>query len=367
MIGFVYFLIVPAILTFIPVFYLYILSITTPAFRFKRNHLIHFMPAIIILCLNIPYLTTSSPERLDFISQGYSMSRSTGLFRYLLNIYMLGIFVFFTLQLATYALLAVKLYRGHKTYIESRYSYTENINLDWILILIICFVIFFIFNDIMYFLGFRQHIFTQLIYNIAMLSIILYIGYRGLLQQDLNKNYQDHNLKQFIIQIDSTNFAEYDSKAPPQVIVDKTIVNKDFTISDKIENTKKYSGSALTEYQKKVLISSLEHLMQCEKIFINEKLSIEDIALKLNTNTKYISQVINETYNINFYNYINSFRIEEARKLLSSEENEKYSILGIAQSVGFVSKSAFNVAFKRFSGLTPSEFKVNNSLQKPKQ
>lgn len=200
-----------------------------------------------------------------------------------------------------------------------------------------------------------------------MLSIILYIGYRGLLQQDLNKNYQDHNLKQFIIQIDSTNFAEYDSKAPPQVIVDKTIVNKDFTISDKIENTKKYSGSALTEYQKKVLISSLEHLMQCEKIFINEKLSIEDIALKLNTNTKYISQVINETYNINFYNYINSFRIEEARKLLSSEENEKYSILGIAQSVGFVSKSAFNVAFKRFSGLTPSEFKVNNSLQKPKQ
>ena len=200
-----------------------------------------------------------------------------------------------------------------------------------------------------------------------MLSIILYIGYRGLLQQDLNKNFQDHNLKQFIIQIDSTNFAEYDSKAPPQVIVDKTIVNKDFTLSDKIENTKKYSGSALTEYQKKVLISSLEHLMQCEKIFINEKLSIEDIALKLNTNTKYISQVINETYNINFYNYINSFRIEEARKLLSSEENEKYSILGIAQSVGFVSKSAFNVAFKRFSGLTPSEFKVNNSLQKPKQ
>ena len=106
-----------------------------------------------------------------------------------------------------------------------------------------------------------------------------------------------------------------------------------------------------------MLLSKLKNLMQTEKIFIDHKLSIEDVALKSESNTKYISQIINETYNKNFYNFINSYRIEEAKKLLVSEGNEKYSILGIAQSVGFVSKSTFNVAFKRYTGLTPTEFK----------
>jgi AraC-like DNA-binding protein len=103
--------------------------------------------------------------------------------------------------------------------------------------------------------------------------------------------------------------------------------------------------------------------MQDEKIFINHKLSIEDVAFKLQTNTKYISQIINETYNKNFYNFINSYRIEEAKKLLVLTENEKYSILGIAQSVGFVSKSTFNVAFKHFTGLTPTEYKNKSALK----
>ncbi len=352
-----YFLILPVILLLIPVFYLYILSVTTPGFSFLKSHLFHFIPSLLIACLNTPYLFASNNEKLNFISNGYNLL-STNLFSYLMIIYMIGIVFVFALQLVFYTFRSVKLYRNHKTYIENRFSYTENINLDWILVLIISFAVFFVFNDILYLVGFRQHFITQAIYNIAMLLITLYAGYRGLLQREVNENSQKQILKIPTKPVDNltpyTSDSDVISDDNPKV---KTEIQS-IIQAEKTDSIKKYSGSALGEDQKKVLISKLQGLIQEEKIFINDKLSIEDIAIKLDTNTKYISQIINETYNKNFYNFINSYRIEEAKRLLISEENDKYSILGIAQSVGFVSKSTFNVAFKRNTGLTPSEFKT---------
>ena len=357
----VYFLMLPLILMFIPTFYLYILSVTTKGFRFEKKYSIHFIPAIIIACLNIPYLFASHAEKLDFISHGYSTLNGSTLFSYLLVIYMSGILGIFTLQLIYYSIQAFRLYRKHKVHIENTYSYTENINLDWLLALIICFVIFFVFNDILYLVGFRQQVLTQFFYNIAMLATTLYIGYRGLLQVDLREteNFEtrktDYHLSKTVVN------ALYSQSVSAVRNMDENSNKVSLLEFEKQDSTKKYSGSALTEAQKKVFVGKLQNLIQDEKIFINDKLSIEDVAVRLNTNTKYISQLINETYNKNFYNFINSYRIDEAKRMLIAEENEKYSILGIAQSVGFVSKSAFNVAFRRFTGLTPTEFKQNKS------
>ncbi len=362
-IVYVYPLILPVILLFIPVFYLYMLSITTPGFKFSKSETYHFIPAALIALLNIPYLFASADEKANFVTQGNGMLNNA-MFEYLIAIYMVGIFGIFTFQLIVYSIKAFALYKKYKTYIENRFSYTENINIDWILLLLICFVVFFVFNDILYLVGFRQNYFTQVIYNVAMLSITFYVGYRGLLQKEITENnssnrpaYNSYNPNNDIItpvhQLDS-DYNEANSTEEP------TAGSK----PQKEERFKKYSGSTLSEDQKISLISKLEHLVQVEKIFINEKLSIEDIAIKLDTNSKYISQVINETFNKNFYNYINSYRIEEAKLMLRSELSDKYSILGIAQSVGFVSKSPFNVAFKRITGLTPTEFKrMNTPLQ----
>ena len=362
-IVYVYPLILPVILLFIPVFYLYMLSITTPGFKFSKSETYHFIPAALIVLLNIPYLFASADEKANFVTQGNGMLNNA-MFEYLIAIYMVGIFGIFTLQLLLYSVKAFSLYKRYKTYIENRFSYTENINIDWILLLLICFVIFFVFNDILYLVGFRQNYITQVIYNVAMLSITFYVGYRGLLQKEITEN-------------NSSNRSVYNSYNPNNdVITPANQLDSDYNEAinteepaagikpQKEERFKKYSGSTLSEDQKISLISKLEHLVQVEKIFINEKLSIEDIAIKLDTNSKYISQIINETFNKNFYNYINSYRIEEAKLMLRSELSDKYSILGIAQSVGFVSKSTFNVAFKRITGLTPTEFKrMNTPLQ----
>ncbi|MBN2669004.1 MAG: AraC family transcriptional regulator [Bacteroidales bacterium] len=66
--------------------------------------------------------------------------------------------------------------------------------------------------------------------------------------------------------------------------------------------------------------------------------------------------MINETYDQNFNNYINSFRIKEARHLLTSKSYNNYSLEGIADMCGFNSMVSFNSAFKKFTGITPSYF-----------
>jgi AraC-like DNA-binding protein len=357
----VYYFILQVILMFIPVFYLYILSITQSDFRFRKAYSIHFLPAIGIGFLNIPYLLASPAEKLNFISHTNSNPGNGSMYSYLFAIYMVGIFGIYTAQLIYYSVMAFRVYRNHKIYIANRYSYTENINLDWILVSIMSFVIFFLFNDIFYLIGFRGQIITQVIYIVSMLGTTLYVGYRGLQQYDINHSTQNTDFINSKEKIIDGNSAKINTTINS---LDNTILNNDnheYINVEKQDNIKKYSGSTLTEQQKTVLISKLHLLMQDEKIFFNSKLSIEDVAVKLDTNSKYISQIINETFNKNFYNFINSYRIEEAKILLLSEENAKYSILGIAQTVGFVSKSAFNSAFKRFTGLTPSAFKNNET------
>ena len=125
---------------------------------------------------------------------------------------------------------------------------------------------------------------------------------------------------------------------------------------EEIKKREKYSTSLLSEEGNVSLYNDLLELMEQEKIFLNNKLTIEDVAKKLNTNRTYLSQIINEKTDTNFNNFINKYRIKEAQLRLLDDENKSYSIEGIAQTVGFSSKSTFNGAFKKYTGLTPSEY-----------
>ncbi|MEI7727046.1 MAG: tetratricopeptide repeat protein [Bacteroidota bacterium] len=104
------------------------------------------------------------------------------------------------------------------------------------------------------------------------------------------------------------------------------------------------------------LIEELTQAMSAEKYFLDPGLTLVDVAQKLNTNTTYLSKAINDLLNKNFSAYINELRIHEAQIMLSDSHFSKLSIEGIAISSGFKSKSAFNSAFKKFTGVTPSFF-----------
>ena len=96
--------------------------------------------------------------------------------------------------------------------------------------------------------------------------------------------------------------------------------------------------------------------MDSNKPYLKNDLKISELADALAVPAYHLSQVINDEFLVNFYDFINKYRVEEAKKLLI-EDNRNYKILAIAYEVGFNSKATFNRVFKKFTDLTPSEFK----------
>nr|WP_246615772.1 helix-turn-helix domain-containing protein [Aquimarina litoralis] len=97
--------------------------------------------------------------------------------------------------------------------------------------------------------------------------------------------------------------------------------------------------------------------MNEEKPYLDGAISLTTLAGSLNVNPKALSFVINEYLHKNFNHYINDWRIEEVKKRLNNEEYDKFKMLTIAFDCGFNSKSTFNLAFKKATGLSPSEYR----------
>ena len=100
----------------------------------------------------------------------------------------------------------------------------------------------------------------------------------------------------------------------------------------------------------------LESLMQEDKIYRDPSLNLSKLAKRLNTNAKYISLVLNNAIGKNFYEYVNEYRVEEVKTLLTKPENKNLTIEAIANQAGFKSKSSFNAAFKKQTGMTPRQY-----------
>lgn len=103
------------------------------------------------------------------------------------------------------------------------------------------------------------------------------------------------------------------------------------------------------------LLDKINLVMEDEEVFCNPDFSLVALANMIDSNTLYISQVINSTYNKNFRSFINEYRVRVGMKrLMDNERYGNYSIQGIAESVGYRSASNFVLAFKKVTGMTPS-------------
>ncbi len=109
----------------------------------------------------------------------------------------------------------------------------------------------------------------------------------------------------------------------------------------------------LIEKYKEALIQSMEK----EKLFMDSKLSIHSVSEKLNIPRQYISEVLNLHLNKSFQDFINEYRVNAFAKNLQSDQYNHYTLFGIANEVGFNSKSSFNATFKKIKGITPTQFK----------
>jgi len=122
-------------------------------------------------------------------------------------------------------------------------------------------------------------------------------------------------------------------------------------------SAKKYEKSLLPPQRSERYLNKLLEFMEKERPFTEGDLTIQKLAEKLSIPAPHLSQTINERLGKSFPDFINSYRIEEAKKRLLDPAFKHLSILGIAEDVGFSSKSSFNAVFKKHTDMTPSEFR----------
>jgi AraC-like DNA-binding protein len=118
-----------------------------------------------------------------------------------------------------------------------------------------------------------------------------------------------------------------------------------------------YKSSALTTDDRTGMLKKLERVMLEEKPYLDPQITLSSLARLCNIPAHHLSQILNIDLKQNFYTYINLLRIEEAKKMLEDPGKRTITILEVLYDAGFNSKSVFNTAFKKHTGMTPTAYR----------
>ncbi len=299
----------PFLFLYAPMLYLYTKSVTTPDYRMKSSDVIHFVPAIFFtLFLIFRFYIQGTEAKLEILTNGTVMQPLPA------NTITIGLWFQFFIYATGCTILLVR-YRNR---IKQFYSSIEQIKLSWLVFLLLGFFIW---------------------KGIFVTGYLFYIIPRGTFAT--------------IFEI----FIEFGFLFYASMIVYKGLQLPE--IFNGLDNHKKYKTSPLKEDDKKRFLQKMETCMIEHKLYREPLLTIKDIAEKTSVPSHYVSQILNETLKEKFYDYVNKYRIEECKRILSGLSQNEKTILEVLYDVGFNSKSVFNNAFKKHVGMTPSEFKRN--------
>lgn len=123
------------------------------------------------------------------------------------------------------------------------------------------------------------------------------------------------------------------------------------------EQKQKYESSNLQDEQKNRYIEKLQTFVDKHKPYLAPELTLAQLSEKVNIPAHYLSQIVNEKLGCTFLDFINGYRVEEAKAKLTDAKLSHYTIMAIAYESGFNSKSTFYAAFKKFAGMTPSAYR----------
>ena len=289
--------------------YLYVKSVTIPDYIFTAKELIHFGWYLLHFLILVPFYFYSYDEQIDFIYQLYlgdpeQLERATVFFR-------VGIRF-------AYVIMSLRLIFKYRRLIKQAFSDVEEKQLTWLRNLI--FAYFFLSPLVIAFRILDWHIEVMFLISIYLSVINYLIGFYFLKYQEI---YSD--------------------------------------VNEAIKKTIKYERSGLTKEKAEVLKEEVANLVESKSIYTEPKLTAKDLAEKLQISTHILSELLNGYFNQNFYDFINSRRVEEAKKILSDIESQNMTVLAVAFEVGFNSKSTFNSVFKKFTGMTPSQYKSSQA------
>ncbi len=307
----------PVIYLLAPTFYLSVYFFTSPKARFDRWHWMHFLPFIMMLFIESSFILQPGAEKLVVINHEVQnkSNRPTIFFAFLALVMM---------SIAAYLALSLKQLINHQRNVRLFSASVESINLSWLLYLL--------YGVLLMFLIWAGSLLFQFDFFIATESwayfiIIYFIGYHAMRQPAVFP------------------FSEQEKQSIADII-------QEDTISSAASKRPMFSSESL-----QVLKTNLLHLMENEKPYLDNELNLPKLARIMQLSTHEMSYLLNEGFQENFFQFINRYRIEESKRLLSdSDMMARHSMVGIAFEAGFNSKTTFNTTFKRATGLSPSAF-----------
>ncbi len=295
-----------------PLFYLYARLVSKQADRLHRIDSLHFAPIVLAYLICAPYYGMSAPEKIAFVESILHQSPPR-------IIAMIGSLL--PVQGIIYTVLVARVVAGYDRIIKDSYSNIDRINLHWLKYLSVGLIV------IWSFVGFQLliRIFTPstVKYNFVLYvltsAFIYAVGYMGLKQ--------------------------------PEIFAGPS------TLHDEDQESEKYQKSGLSKRDAEVLEQSLLECMQTEKPYLNDELTLQKLAARLDCSQHHLSEVINSRLKQSYYDFVNGYRVEEFKARIADPGNDRFNLLSIAFDSGFKSKGTFNAIFKKSTGTTPSEYK----------
>jgi AraC-like DNA-binding protein len=309
-----------------PLLYLFFKSSVYIDFKLSKKTLLHLLPFAGIFIFLIPgyFIPVITDPEADWVKLLFE----TSLYKFT--------YIAIHVQQFVYYLLIFKMLFKYKRIILENYSSQKLDNYKWLIQLVLIYFINEILstlkNLIRFNSGVEAYIIAQNIVSVLAFLIVFWLIIKALLNPKLFSGvYTDIQLVKSMLRPNASE-----------------------TKSSRVMDA---------ENENKQLIAKLRVHMKENEPYLNSNLSMYELAKQLHVPVRELSISINHTLNKHFFDFINEYRIKKAMFLIENSSDEKQTILEILYEVGFNSKSSFNTAFKKYTGMTPTEFKKNPSLR----
>lgn len=291
-----------------PLVYGYVKVTTTPTFQWQSNYWLHTVPFWLIVLGHVAFYGQSYAVKHAFVLAHYHHAH-------------LDWWGFIpVVQLVAYGPAIFRLIRQHNRTQKSKSIVFASLRLDWLRQL--CWAL--ALSEVLFVavcLGWGLHP-AGFELSLMMTGFVYLIGYRQLYQPQL-----------FQIDSESSNLS---------------------AITTEI---RKYSKSEIAPDQLRAWANQLEQIMQTQQRYRQAQLSSKDLADELAISVHQLSQVLNQCLGVSFYDYLNRYRVEAVQRDLNDARRDYLTILALAFEAGFDSKATFNQAFRKHTGLTPSQYR----------
>ena len=293
----------------LPLFYIYIKRVSNISFKKSKLFLI-LIPGIFEFIFFSFLYFQNSQQKLEL----YSKSSFMDFLDILVNLsYLFSVF---------YCILILKHIKKHQETVNDYYSNSNGKLLKWAKF-VIWYLLIYLF--VMTFWLFDDSFLSNAIFSLFNVIFIFWIGIAGIKQTIVFEN------------------------------IDESIKRDDKKIKETNKNQLEKDNNNF---------ESIIKLMEEEKVFLHSNISLVDFSRRLSLSPRYLSELIKRKTENNFSQFVNHYRVEEAKTLLLSPEKKNLSIIAIGYDSGFSSKASFYKVFKEFTSFTPLQFIQNNNRTK---